>query len=88
MQFSGEVIHHKVGAGSKSEHTAVVLLTSEGPLKLRRASGNPFHDAELEKLVGRKIVAEGQVHQGQLLLASWQLHPGDQRLLTASGSLR
>jgi hypothetical protein len=49
------------------------LLTSEGPLKLRRAGGNPFQDPELEKLVGSEIVAEGELHQGQLLMTRWDV---------------
>ena len=73
MQFSGKVVHRQFGVGSKSEHQAVVLLTSEGPLKLCQAGGNPFHDPELEKLVGSEIVAEGELHQGQLLMTRWDV---------------
>jgi len=67
------VVHKRFGVGSKSEHQAVALLTSEGPLKLRRAGGNPFQDPELEKLVGREIVAEGEIHQEQLLMTRWNV---------------
>jgi hypothetical protein len=71
MRYSGKVVRQQFGAGSKSEHQAVVLLTPEGSLKLRRAGGNPFHDPELDKLVGSEIVAEGELHQGQLLMTRW-----------------
>jgi hypothetical protein len=73
MQIQGKVAHTRFGVGSKSEHQAVALLTSDGPVKLRRAGGNPFQDPELEKLVGREIVAEGQLHQGQLLMTRWNV---------------
>ena len=71
MQYQGKVVHQDVAVGSKSEHRAVVLLTPGGPLKLRRKNGNPFHDQVLEKLVGTEIAAEGELHQGQLLMTSW-----------------
>ena len=73
MRYSGRVVSQPFGVGSKSEHQAVVLLTSEGALKLRRAGGNPFQDPELEKLVGNDIVAEGELHQGQLLMTRWDV---------------
>lgn len=73
MQYHGKVVHQKFAPGSKSEHDAVALMTPEGALKLRRAGGNPFHDPELEKLVGLEIVAEGEMHRGQLLLTRWDV---------------
>ncbi len=73
MQYHGMVVHQRFGVGSKSEHQAVALLTSEGPVKLARAGGNPFQDPELEKLVGREIVAEGEIHQEQLLMTRWNV---------------
>jgi hypothetical protein len=73
MRYSGKVVRQPFAAGSKSEHQAVVLMTREGALKLRRAGGNPFHDPELEKLVGNDIVAEGELHQRQLLITRWDV---------------
>lgn len=70
MRYQGKVVHQKVAAGSKSEHAAIVLLTEHGPLKLRRAGGNPFVDPELEKLVGKEVVCDGELHQGQLLMTN------------------
>jgi hypothetical protein len=75
MQFQGKVIRHQLGLGSKSEHPAVVLQTPQGLLKLRRPGGNPFQDPELEKLVGREIAVDGEIHQGQLLMTSWNIVP-------------
>lgn len=73
MQFQGTVARRTFASGSKSEHEAVVLLTSEGPLKLRRAGGNPFRDPELEKLVGAEIVCDGELHAGQLTMRQWDV---------------
>lgn len=73
MKYHGKVVRQLVGAGSKSEHQAVVLLSAQGPLKLRRPGANPFHDPELEKLVGREVEGEGELHQGQLLLTRWKV---------------
>ncbi len=73
MQFQGKVVREQFGADSKSEHQAVVLLTSCGSLKLRRPGGNPFLDPELEQLVGREINCEGEIHQGQLFMTRWDI---------------
>jgi hypothetical protein len=73
VNFQGKVVRQQLGTGSKSEHEAVVLMTEDGPIKLRRADGNPFRDSVLEKLVGREIVCDGELHQGQLLITQWNL---------------
>lgn len=75
MKFHGKVIRQLWGSGSKSEHVAVVLQTSDGPLKLRRAGGNPFHDEELENLVGQTITCEGDVASGHLLMSCYEVSP-------------
>lgn len=73
MRFQGKVLRQRWAKGSKSDHEAVVLITPEGPLKLRRPGGNPFVDPELEQLVGQEIAGDGEVHQGQLLMTNWQI---------------
>ena len=73
MQYQGKVARRPFAAGSKSDHSAVVLLTPEGPLKLRRPGGNPFQDPELDKLVGQEIVCDGEIHSGQLMLSQWNV---------------
>jgi hypothetical protein len=71
MQFQGKVARQHWGGESKSAHEAVVLLTPEGALKLRRVGGNPFADPELDRLVGKEIQVEGEVRQNQLVMANW-----------------
>jgi len=73
MQYQGKVVRQQVGDGSKSEHPAVVLVSPHGQFKLRRPGGNPFRDPELEKLVGQEIACDGEIHQGQLLMTSWNV---------------
>jgi hypothetical protein len=73
-RFTGHVVKKQWGRGSKSEHMAVALESGNSLLKLRREGGHPFADAELEKLVGRKIEARGELLDGStLLLSSWQM---------------
>lgn len=77
MSFRGKVVKKTVGAGSKSEHDAVVLLTDERELILRRQGGNPFADPELDRLVGSSIVCEGTVHGATLIMSTWQMDESD-----------
>ncbi|MES2645264.1 MAG: hypothetical protein V4717_00210 [Bacteroidota bacterium] len=57
--ITGKLEFKRFGEGSKSEHDALGIETKEGWIKLKRMGGNPFHDAELEKLIGKKIKATG-----------------------------
>lgn len=60
MEIKGEVILKKVNLGSKSEHEAVCLLTSEGAsIRLRRPGGNPFNDDKLSEWVGKNVTIKG-----------------------------
>jgi hypothetical protein len=38
-----------------------MLVTDEGEFRLRRKGGNPFGDPSLDRLVGKRIEAEGTV---------------------------
>ena len=67
MELTGSVVRKTFAAGSKSEHSAVFLITDGGDYKLERAEGNPFHDPELEKLVGKRIAVTGEVIAGHTL---------------------
>jgi hypothetical protein len=72
MELRGMVTKALYGAGTKSEHEAVVLETPSGRYRLRRAGGNPFADPELDRLVGREVVCTGTVHQGTLVISDWK----------------
>lgn len=68
MVFQGEVIRRPFAVGSKSEHDAVMLQCDRGVFKLRRADGNPFHDPELERLVGKRVCCEGSINDYLLVV--------------------
>lgn len=61
QELTGEVTKGAFASGSKSEHDAIFLNTSEGRYVLRRQGGNPFSDPELEGLVGKTIRCRGVV---------------------------
>ena len=55
----GDVVRRRIGAGSKTDHDAVVLDTSDRTFLLRRRGGNAFADPALDELVGRRVRLEG-----------------------------
>ncbi len=59
MIIKGELIKQLHGKGSKSEHEAIFLLGEDYKYRLKMKGGNPFYDKELHKLVGKKVVIEG-----------------------------
>jgi hypothetical protein len=68
QSFTGRVTRGPFGGVSKSAHTAVYLETDSGEkYKLVRVGGNPFNDPALNKLVGKKVQATGQVNDYQFL---------------------
>ena len=71
MRLTGQVVKKPFGTGSKSEREAIMLETEEGLYALRRQGGNPFHDPELEKLVGKTIEVEGKVAGYTVLISDW-----------------
>jgi hypothetical protein len=72
VQFFGSVVRKAIATGSKSEREAVVLLTDSGQFVLRRQGGNPFHDPELNKLVGKTIKATGELSGYTILMSEWE----------------
>lgn len=73
MKYTGPVTKELFGAGSKSEHDAVMIETAEGKYKLVREGGNSFNDEELNKLVGKTIKCEGKVFNYSLIMTSWEV---------------
>jgi hypothetical protein len=55
----GRVILGPYGKGTKSEHDAVLLVTSEDRYLLRRKDGPSFNDLELKKYIGREVECDG-----------------------------
>lgn len=69
IELPGKVVEKKISEGSKNEHDAICLETAKGLFVLRRLGGHAFADPELKKLVGKKIIAIGIIHN-YLFLAS------------------
>lgn len=59
MKITGKIIEKTFGEGSKSEHEALYLETSEGTYLLQLESENPFEQPTLHNLVGTRVTAEG-----------------------------
>lgn len=72
MKKKGTVVRKRVAVGSKSEHDAVVMVTSRGDWILRRPGGNPYNDSELNSLVGQQIECEGTPHQQYFIMSKWK----------------
>jgi hypothetical protein len=70
-EFVGKVTKKPFGKGSKSESEAIFLETEEGEYVLRRQGGNPFHDPELQKLVGKTIRCTGLAREYVLKISDW-----------------
>ena len=70
-EYTGMVTKGPFGTGSKSEREAIYIETEDGRYVLRRQGGNPFHDAELEKLLGKSIRCTGIVTGYTLLMSHW-----------------
>jgi hypothetical protein len=73
MKYRGYVRRKVVRSGTKSQHEALVLVTTDAEYKLRRQGGNPFWDDVLAVLEDKEIEAEGEVLRGELFLTSWQV---------------
>ncbi len=71
-RYIGQVIKKPFARGSKSERSAVFLATAEGEYVLRLKGGNPFHDEQLERLVGKQIWGEGVLTGYTLILSHWE----------------
>lgn len=72
MELTGTVVKHPFAPASKSAHEAVWLVTDQGEFKLEREAGNPFHDPELDALVGRRITCVGSVIGYVFRIRGWR----------------
>ena len=73
MVLEGRVVSKRINVGSKSEHRATMLVTTEGEFKLRRQGGHPFTDPEVAGLVGKRIRGEGLVSAGQFIMERYDV---------------
>lgn len=59
MKLTGKISLKPFGAGTKSDHQAVYIDTSQGSYVLRKAGENPFENTGLLHLKGKKVTVEG-----------------------------
>jgi hypothetical protein len=69
MEKVGQVIRRRIAVGSKSERNALMLSTAEGDFVLRRLGADPYHDPDLERLVGQTVKSEGEMAGGSTFIA-------------------
>ena len=74
-RLSGKVVKDSFGTGSKSEHRAVYLESTDGRFVLRRTGGNAFADAKLDALVGKTIEGSGELLDYTFLMDDWKVVP-------------
>ena len=77
-RWRGNVVQKHVAKGSKSDRLAVVMISEDDSREyvLRRLGCNPFHDRELDKLIGCHLVCEGEVSGQTLILKRYQIVDG------------
>ncbi len=69
MELRGTVVRERLGAGTKSERDAVLLILPDGrKLQLRVRGGNPLRDPRLDALVGKVIVGAGAISGSMAIL--------------------
>jgi hypothetical protein len=73
MELTGRVVRKVFAKGSKSERPGIYLISDSGEYLLRRRGANPFHDSELEALIGRRISCRGILHDYTFIIASWKI---------------
>jgi hypothetical protein len=71
--LQGEVTLRMTGRASKSQHEAVMLNVGDKDYILRRKGGNPFHDPEMIKLVGKKIKGNGVLTDHVFIMEDWEI---------------
>jgi len=73
MEWRGTVKRKLIRRGTKSEHEALVLVTTTGEYKLRRSGGNPFWDEVLAELEDRQIRCTGELDHNEIFMSSWEV---------------
>ena len=81
MKITGVVTKQLINKGSKSEHVAICLSTSDGSYVLRRKDSNPFSvDADAAKLVGESVQFVGIPHSGHFIFESFRQQETNQEI--------
>ncbi|MFM9911367.1 MAG: hypothetical protein ACKVOW_18655 [Chitinophagaceae bacterium] len=73
MKVEGEIYKKTVGKKSKTEYDALFIKTGRISYVLRQPGQSPFKNPELEKLIGKKIKAEGELVKDIFFITKWEL---------------
>ena len=71
MKLKGKVTKKVLYSGTKSEHEAITLTTTQGEFKLRRKGENAFMDETLVGLTGKEIEGDGVLRGNQFIMDKW-----------------
>ena len=71
--YTGNLLFQIVASESKQEHSAPVLHTSEGLVRLYIKGDNPFENNQLRAFEGQNIQVEGKWKNGILVVKADQL---------------
>ena len=71
MNMRGKVMQTVIALGSKSDHSARIIVYDEGEFVLRRSGRNPFADPEIDKPFGNQIECQGSVHGQEFIMDDW-----------------
>ena len=71
MKIEGEVFKKTVGKKSKTEYDAVCIKIGRQSYVLRQPGQSPFKNSKLEDLVGKKIIAEGELVKDIFFVSEW-----------------
>ena len=63
----GVVIEKTYARGTKSQHEALYIQTTEHEYVLRRINANPFHDDWLHEFKGKEVTATGVLDKNTFL---------------------
>ena len=73
IEIEGHVTRTRVSPGSKSDRLAVVLVTDDGRLILRRKGSDSYTGQEaLLPLVGKRIRAYGSIAHGHFFMERYE----------------
>jgi len=72
MKIEGDVFKRTVGKKSKTEYDTICIKVGKEIYVLRQPGQSPFKNPELEKLIGKKIRAEGELVKDIFFVSKWE----------------
>jgi hypothetical protein len=70
----GRVNRDTYAAGTKGEHSALILTATDGSRYLLRRLGGPaYADPDLDPLEGHRVSVTGLIHRDVFLIEDWRV---------------